>query len=132
MRARPSALELLSLAVEQIKDDVPAGYLPAATLARKIGLPYQRVYRWFKPAGGPDAEGVLALLDAFGWLSIPEDGRAVAESPRDLPEAVVRGLAVVAANLGLVLDALGVPEDARRRLEDPPAPPQAVPKRRGA
>jgi hypothetical protein len=74
--------ELLDRAVAEIAHQVPPGDLPAATLARRIGLGYQRVYRWFA-AGGPDAEGVMAILTTFGWLSIPEDGNVVSTMPLD-------------------------------------------------
>lgn len=88
----PTAEELLAIAVAQIKDDVPIGDLPAATLARKIGLPYQRVYRWFQPGNGPDYEGALAILEAFGWLNIPADGREAAGIAADPLERIAKGV----------------------------------------
>lgn len=88
----PTAEELLALAVEQIKDDVPAGNLPAATLARRIGLPYSRVYRWFKPGNGLDYDGAMAILEAFGWLSIDGDARHAAGIRPDPLERIAAGV----------------------------------------
>lgn len=124
----PSVAEILHLAERAVAADVPDGKKAAATIAKRIGLPYQRVYRWFEPAGSPDAEGLLAILDAFGWLSIPEDARAAAGLTRDPQEAVAAALTVVAENLALVLDALDVPEDARRQIAVQPPRRRAAPK----
>lgn len=88
----PTAEQLLALAVEQIKDDVPDGDLPAATLARKIGLPYQRVYRWFQPGNGPDYEGAMAILEAFGWLNIAADARTAVGIAPDPLERIAAGV----------------------------------------
>lgn len=85
--------DIFDLALAAVGEDVPAGDKPAATLARRIGLNYQRVYRWLEAPRGTDADGMLALLQGLGWLSIPEDVRERAGLPPDplakLAEAVV-------------------------------------------
>lgn len=91
--AAPTAQQLLALAVEQIKDEIQDGKGPAGPLARRIGLPYQRVYRWFNAGTGPDYEGAIAILDAFGWLNIPEDDQSREVIPRDPLEEIADGVA---------------------------------------
>lgn len=89
---RPSVDDLLDLSLARVANEVPEGVKPAATIAKRIGLSYQRVYRWYEEPRGLDAEGLIAILDGFGWLSIPEDDRVAAGLPPDplvrLAEAV--------------------------------------------
>lgn len=122
----PTAEELLTLAVEQIRDTVPDGDLPAATLARRIGLPYQRVYRWFQPGNGPDYEGALAILEAFGWLSIPADARTAAGIAPDPLERIAVGVTELLRDQKKILRRLPAAQPEPRQS---PGPAQTKPKK---
>lgn len=79
----PTPREILDLAVQLLEEEPKPGSGPAGPLSRKIGLSYQRVYRWLEEGNGPDAEGLVAILEAYDWINIGEDGPVQAQKPLD-------------------------------------------------
>ncbi len=63
------AAAVAHLGIETRRDDEG----PAGPLAKRLGLSYQRVWRWFQDGNGPDYSGTMTILQACGWLNMDAD-----------------------------------------------------------
>lgn len=91
----PTARQVVDLAIEKLKLEPEPGKGYGGPLSRELGLSYQRVYRWLKPGNGPDAEGLLVVLERCGWLNIDEDVLVDVELPQDPLAELAKGVAAL-------------------------------------
>lgn len=89
---------LLRLALAEVTE-LSAEGSKAPALAKRLGLPYPRVYKWVENGKAPDAAGCLRILERFGWLNIDANARAAAAIPDDPLERIAAGVAEILALL---------------------------------
>lgn len=99
----PTPGQLVKLALETLTEEERRK--PAASLARKLRLPYPQVYKWVEGDTEPGAEACLTICERLGWLNIRSgpDGQTEPLPPVDqeLVDAALLtrlGVALVEAN----------------------------------